>query len=295
MFGSYWFLWTVSIVSVLASVGGLLYVRRKVGHETLMCHHDVAGALMQVVGTLYAVVLGLVVVASLNKFEQARSGVEHEANSLRNIYSLAAGLPRPLCANMHRHCVDYATTVTSEEWKFMEGGFRSKKADRLIMDLSNEAVLFRPESNGESNLQQLLLEQITELDDYRAARTVLATPAFDPIIWSVLIIGGMSVVVFTYFFGVENFIFQILMTALVAVVLVLNMVTVALFDYPFSGDVRVWPVPFQTDLQVFQEESQRPSAPAPPAPAQPEALQPDTVRTEARQPGANWTVAKQPH
>ena len=69
-----------------------------------------------------------------------------------------------------------------------------------------------------------------------------------------LIFGGIILVFFTYFFGVENFKMQVLMTALVTLVLALNMVIVAMFAYPFSGDVRVWPIAFKSDLQTFQQE-----------------------------------------
>jgi hypothetical protein len=262
MFDSFWFLGLACILSILASVAGLWLVRRNVSHEILMGHHDVAGSMLSIIGTLYAVVLGLVVVGSLSKFDQARSVVESEANSLRDIFSLSSGLPAQLGTKMRRNCLDYATIVSGEEWSLLAEGRHSKRAGEIYESLNNEVVRFRPVGDGESNLQQSLLSQVNELGDKRTVRLALASPSFHPVIWSVLISGGAVLVAFTYFFGVKNFKLQVLMTVLVSTVLALNMVIVAMFAYPFSGDVRVWPATFQTDLGFFQQELGR-KAPSP--------------------------------
>lgn len=250
--GSYWSLLLLSASSVALAMGGLWFTRRNVSHEILMEHHDVAGAMLSVVGALYAVVLGLVVVGSITKFEQARTTVEQEANALRDIFFLSEGLGAERSRNIEHLCIKYAKQVCDDEWTLMSLGQRSPKVDRTFEGLIHEIVEFRPINDGESNVQQSLLSELNNVGDSRAFRTVLSTPSFDPIIWSVLVFGGIVLVVFTYFFGVENLKLQLLMTGLVTVVLVLNMLIVAMFAYPFSGDVRVWPKPFKADLSIFE-------------------------------------------
>ena len=53
------------VVSVGAGLGGLFVVRRSVALATLESHNDVAGFIIAVVGVLYAVILGFVVVIVL--------------------------------------------------------------------------------------------------------------------------------------------------------------------------------------------------------------------------------------
>src|SRR5207237_1333196 len=76
------------------SVVGLLAVRRVLRTWDLLECHDVGGYLLSVVGTLYAVILGLIVVDSMGKFQQARATVEQESNSLADIILLSNQLPR---------------------------------------------------------------------------------------------------------------------------------------------------------------------------------------------------------
>src|SRR5690348_6859122 len=76
------------------SIVGLLAVRRTVHARALISSHDVGGYLLSIVGTLYAVILGLVVFDSMGKFQQASQTTELEANSLIDVILLADHLPR---------------------------------------------------------------------------------------------------------------------------------------------------------------------------------------------------------
>src|SRR5271156_5168964 len=76
------------------SVLGLLLIRRKVDVATLKQCHEVGGYLLSVVGTLYAVLLGLVVIDSMNRFQTAQAICQQEANSLADIYLLSSHMPK---------------------------------------------------------------------------------------------------------------------------------------------------------------------------------------------------------
>jgi hypothetical protein len=83
-------------------------------------------------------------------------------------------------------------------------------------------------------------------------RVISSTRAVAPVMWMVLITGGIFTVIFTYFFGVANIKAQALMTILVAMTLSLNVYLVWAFGSPMSADLGVTPGPFQLDLLIFQ-------------------------------------------
>lgn len=230
---------------------GLLLVRRFVDHETLSSHHDVAGYLLSIVGTLYAVVLGLIVVGSLNTFQSARLTVAKEANALRNIFHLSHGLTPPANGNLQTGCLAYAKAMSQDEWSMMEEGKSSPRAQHIISEIWKTLSEFQPLSQRDIDLHTAILSEMDALADNRHIRLTAAEPAYDWIIWTVLIFGGAVLVVFTYFFGVENLAVQVLMTVLVTIALSLNLFVVALFDSPYAGDVKVAPTPFQRDLIEF--------------------------------------------
>jgi len=225
-----------------------------VDHQTLTTHHDVAGYLISIVGTLYAVVLGLIVVRSLNTYDQARLTVASEANALNNMFHLARGLPQPASADIRSSCVAYAKTMVEDEWQTMETGKPSWRAHLIISEFWKILSKFQPATQRETDLHNSILAQMNTLSNNRHTRLTAAEPAYGWIIWTVLIFGGVVLVIFTYFFGLEKLAIHVLMTALVTIALSLNLFLVALFGYPYSGGVRVAPVPFESDLMRFREE-----------------------------------------
>jgi hypothetical protein len=141
--GTYVYLTSWITISVLLALAGLWIVRRFISHELLLSHHDVAGSLLSIVGTLYAIILGLVVVGSLNTFQQARISVAQEANSLRALFHLAEGLPTLTEQQIRQDCLSYATLLIHNEWKTMEVGKPSLQAVHIMRDLWRTVVSAR--------------------------------------------------------------------------------------------------------------------------------------------------------
>src|SRR3954451_4965752 len=80
--------------STALSIAGLLIVRRVLHKENLISSHDVGGYLLSVVGTTYAVILGLIVVDAMARFQEARLTTENESNALADVILLSNQLPR---------------------------------------------------------------------------------------------------------------------------------------------------------------------------------------------------------
>ena len=66
------------------AIFGLLATRRMLRRLDMISHHEVGGFLLSVVGTIYAVILGLIVVDSLAKFQQARQATESRGQRARH-------------------------------------------------------------------------------------------------------------------------------------------------------------------------------------------------------------------
>jgi len=240
--------------SVALSIAGLLVVRKYVPHDSLLGHHDVAGYMLSVLGTLYAIILGLIVVNALNTFQTARATVDQEANALHDIFHIANGLPEPNKQELRKSCLAYAEAMISDEWPSMQTGRTSLRGHDIFQDILRSGIGFQPENNAQDDLHQALLGEIDSMNDLRHTRLTVAQPEFDAIIWGVLIIGGVVLVVFTYFFGVERLSIQIVMTAMVTLVLGINLTLVGMFGYPYSGDVHVSAQPFLNDITAFKSE-----------------------------------------
>ena len=90
--------YAVGIPVMLGSIAIMLWlqslIKNLIGRETLRKAHEVGGYYLALVGTFYAVLLGLVVFDAMTKFQNAEKTVESEAKSLLTIFSLSEQFPQ---------------------------------------------------------------------------------------------------------------------------------------------------------------------------------------------------------
>lgn len=239
-------------ISCLLSSAGLLIVRKFVAPEILNTSHEVGGHLLSVVGTVYAVVLGLVVVDATEKHHQALMITEQEANCVADIYLLSKQFPEPNRDKIHKLCKEYANLLVTSEWKRMECQEFCPLTQSTALDLMEAVTGFNPSNEKETTLHAKTVDEACELWDMRRARVNLATHGMPFVEWFTLIVGGVLTVAFTYFFALPSVRTQMLMTAMVAIVASLNLYLVYVFAAPFSGLMKVTPDAIQLDQEIFE-------------------------------------------
>lgn len=234
------------------AVLGLLLTRRYINLDCLRASHDVGGYLLSVVGTLYAVLLGLVVVDSMQKFQNAREITEREANSLADVFLLSSRLPDKQRGEIRNLCIAYGRQVMDVEWNNMEDGKYCPEAQRLAIRLVNNLLQFEPETENQKVLYPQMVADATEVWQCRRARINMAVNGVPVPEWIALIGGGIVTMFFTFFFGLENLRLQIIMTSMVAMLISLNVYLVLLFGYPFSGDLCMGMDSFKINQLIFE-------------------------------------------
>ncbi len=240
-------------VSTVLSVLGMLLVRSFVDLSKLKAHHEVAGYLLSVIGTLYAVLLAFVVVEAQSNIQQARQTAEFEANSIADIFHYAGWFPVKTRAAVRGLCLDYVTAVVDEEWDKMETFQFSARAVSGLHNMWHAVRQFEPVTEGQKAAYAAVLEELGNAGDNRRSRLLANHNGVSPLLWTVITVGGVLTITFTYFFGLENVRAQMIMVALVAITLSLNIFLVAAYTYPFAGEFKIEPDAFEFDQLIFKE------------------------------------------
>ncbi|MBX6313655.1 MAG: DUF4239 domain-containing protein [Isosphaeraceae bacterium] len=251
------------IGSVLVSILGLLLVRRRIDARILKACHEVGGYLLSVVGTLYAVLLGLIVVDAMSVFQEAHQTTEQEANALADLVLLAKQLPEGRRREMIRLASRYADLVIDREWEEMDRGQCSAEARHAALELIDAAFRCEPHSESEQALHDARVAAALQLWNSRRCRIELSARGIPALKWYVLILGGVITIFFTFFFIVESLKIQALMTALITVSIALNIFLVAMFGYPYSGDLRVDPSCYRAAQEIASDLQGPPPCPPP--------------------------------
>jgi hypothetical protein len=242
------------LVCIGAALGGLAVARRRLHRHDLEDVKHVASYLFTVVGTLYAVILGLVVVDAMSKFYEARMAVEEESNALSDILLLASRLPGDGPRRVRDLAVEYIRVVIEEEWPRMAGHGPLLKARRLAVELVREIYAFEPRDDRESQLFASEVQAANDFWNSRRDRMLLAVESGLPaLVWVALIVGGAITVVFTYFFKVGRFGLQVAMTAMLSTVIAMNLYLILMFASPFSGSIQVSPQGFELSRFILKE------------------------------------------
>lgn len=236
---------------VILSLLLVILVRSRFNPEQLTRAHDATGNLLAVVGTLYAVMLGLIVVDAMVRFEKALDVVQAESTCLADIYVLAQRLPEAQRTRVHDACRAYAVAVVEKEWPLMARGLVSVDARKAGLRILRSLDDFEPTTEAEKAIFPLILQEMQATWDHRRERVGTAEYGIPAVEWVALLLGAAVTVVFAGLFHVENFRLQMLITAMAALVIGLNLYLVSLFGYPYAGDLSVSSRPFQVDIGMF--------------------------------------------
>lgn len=242
----------IVVCSIAMALAIVTIARTCVGREKLRDTHEITGNMLALVGTLYAVLLGLIVVDALVRFEEAVGVVQKESNTLADIFLLANRLPESHRDAVQDACRTYARLVVDEEWPLMNEGHASTNARKTAFTLMHGLDGFEPQKESEKAIYPMLLQQIRDLWDLRRERVGTAEYGIPWVEWFVLIVGGIVTVLMAGMFSAESLGLQRLLTSLAALLIGLNLYLVSLFGYPFSGELSVSSRPFKLDIALFE-------------------------------------------
>ena len=227
--------------SVALALFGLVHVRRRVSLDVQMEQNEVAGFFIAVLGVVYGVILAFAVILVWEQLEEARTNAEQEANHVGDVYHLASGLSDPARSQIQQAALDYAEVVIQEEWPLMVSRQESASAWRALGMIWSPVWEYTPNSPREEAIYAEVLEGLNGLNDARRMRLLASRTSVPPLIWGVLIGGGVVTVLFTYFFGLKSQRAQMAMTGLYVIAIGFVLFLVAATDHPFAGAVSIQP------------------------------------------------------
>ena len=248
----------ITIVASSVAILGIGFLQWRVRSETLARHHYMADPLLNVVATLYAVLLGFVVAAAMDRYERARDNADTEATSVHTIYQLARALPDKSRSLIRHSCRQYCLSVVNDEWPEMENGRTSAKAWEAYSTLWDNVMSFTPDNDREICATEGLITEMHQLAENRSNRVVALKRSVGPATWLFVWGGAGITMMFTCFLASRRSILQTVMTALVAGTIGLNMVLLFVIATPFSGDFKIHSTAFELNLQMMARDSGKP-------------------------------------
>jgi len=251
----YWGAWAqtafVLIVFGGGSVAGLVIVRRLVPLDRLQKNHDVAGVTFGVLGAFYGLVLAFVIVAAWQRFNQASASTHQEATALGSLYRLAQALPEPTGIQLESAVLEYSRHVVDVEWPKMAGKTydRENRGDHKLWSIVLE---YRPADSREQMLIDKSIDQLNQISQARSIRFLFYDDDLPSVLWTVIYLGCLITIGFSYFFGSNVFRSQMTMCLFFSILLGITILAILELAHPYQGVVTVSDEPFRYAITQMQ-------------------------------------------
>jgi uncharacterized protein DUF4239 len=229
----------IILICIASALAFLFLIHRLWIPSRRQLHNDAIGPNVSVIGTTYAVLIAFMLSGVWNEMQAASVNTEQEANSLVNIFRFAQQLPSDARAEIQKLARDYARVMIDEEWQDMTEEKSSPEGHAITHALWSAIANVQPHTATEQQFMDHSLNELTTMTEHRRIRLLQSRQRLPPLLWAVLIVGGIVTVGSTCLFGIEDFKLHIVQVFEISFLISLMLIAIAAIDRPFQGQVHV--------------------------------------------------------
>jgi len=244
----------VSAITSSLALFGLHLVRKKYSADVLKENHEVAAIIFNAFGLFYGVMVAFVVFVTWNGYDDATKNLQLEASEALDIFHSAESFPDPAKKIIQQALQDYLAAVYNDELQRMAEGEISLNAHGAHANLRTLFSQMDATSIPNRELYAESLRCLNNLAQYRRLRIFAGNDTVPPVIWLVLLVGGVLAVSYTFFFGMKNIKAQYLLTTTLTVMISSILFLIYVLDHPFTGTSKVSLEPLRQAMATMQKQ-----------------------------------------
>ena len=255
-------LWLYQIPTVwlgLLIVGGFvaasllgLRLTRPLARRFRSAQNDFANYFFATVAVFYAVLVGLIAVASWGNYVAIDGVVSNEAVSSSDLYRDIESYPQPLRDEVRKDLKEYDTFVVHREWPAQAGGARLPQLGGILIHrIGARLAAFEPATLGQQAVHIQTLRDLDDLFSNRRLRLEAIDNHLPGLMWLVVLAGAAILMFMTYFFRAESEGMQRLLTVILSAMIGLVIFLILTLDRPLIGAVSIDASSFEDALTTM--------------------------------------------
>jgi Protein of unknown function (DUF4239) len=195
-------------------------------------------------GLVYAVLLGLLIVATFQITKDLQDHISMEASSLSTIYRGAESYPEPLRSELRSQLRDYVHYVLEKDWPAHRNARVLVGGDHRLQAIRKTLFSYEQTAKPQEALHGEMLRYFNTMNVSREQRLGAVSSSIPDVLWYVVIIGSLVTIVFLWMIHMD-LIQQVILGGTSAFFLGLTTFLIYAMDHPLQGGVGVGPEPFQ--------------------------------------------------
>ncbi|HUB80847.1 MAG TPA: hypothetical protein VMB03_18705 [Bryobacteraceae bacterium] len=244
--------WVIGFIVVGIWTGlallGLRHVHRRIDVNTRHKDTETVGLTFAIVGLIYGVLMALMVINVMANFSASSALATSEASAVNSLLIDSDGLAPSIAEPVRVDLEKYLDTVVKKEWPSQHEGKLGESVFEegwtILAAANTRIATFEPATMGQNVLKGEMLRGINDLIRARRARILAAGDHLPAVVWKMLLLGGATIVVYTYLFGPHSYAIHVAVTGLITVSISIVFVLMIALDYPFRGVVSVSSDPY---------------------------------------------------
>jgi uncharacterized membrane protein YdcZ (DUF606 family) len=238
--------------AVVYAIAGVLIVRKLQKGKVLEGHNDVLSPVFATAGVIYAVLLGFLVVAVWQSYDDAKGTIQDEATSLTTLYRLTAGMRHPEERAAMRSAIRvYTEAVINDEWKTQAVTGTASPQTRKAMGSIYHQFSVMPLNESGSQVNGEFLRTASQITIDRNRRIVEATEHLSWVMWLGLFVGGFVVVGMTCILYMEAAWPHVVITGVLAALIGTLLFVTMVLDHPFVGPLALDSSPLEYAVTLY--------------------------------------------
>jgi len=206
-------------------------------------------------GLIYAVLLGLLTVATFQNTKDLQDNIGREASSLSTIYRSTDGYPEPLRTELKAELRDYTHYIIDKDWPAHRRGIVPMGGEHRLKVIRSTLMSYEPTTKTQEVQHTELLRYLDAMTVSREQRPATVTAAIPPVLWYVVVIGALLTIAFLWMLQMD-LMPQIMLGGITAFFLGIMIFLIYAMDHPLQGAVSVPPDSFKSvyDLVMKWDE-----------------------------------------
>jgi hypothetical protein len=238
------------LVITLAGIVLVHPLMRRMIHSTRQANDVVIFAAANY-GLIYAVLLGLLTVATFQTTKDLEDHIGKEASSLSTMYHSAEDYPEPLRSQLRADLHDYTHYVIEKDWPAHRRGETPKGGEHRLEAIRDTLYAFEPQSKTQEVLHDEIIRQFNTLNMAREQRLGAVSSSMPSVLWYVVILGGLLTIMFLWMIHMD-LVPQIFLGGITAIFLGIMTFLIYAMDHPLRA-VSVGPEPFQSVFDLVMK------------------------------------------
>jgi len=231
------------------SVLGLLVCRRRMSRYAHKSN-DLVFNFVATAGVVYALAVGLIAVATWDKFKSVQEIANNEAYALNNLFLDADGLPSDAAALVQGEIRRYLRFTLQQEWPAQMRGTRLVGGDMLALSIMTKLTRVQTASPRQDVLLAQALVELNKFLAERRARENAVDEALPGVLYF-LVLGGAAVLIgMTYLLWTDEFWLQFALTLALSAMISLMVFLIVAMDHPLWGPVSASSEAFKNVLET---------------------------------------------